>query len=110
MARNPTTQPERPAEKQGTPESIRAALRKIRRSLTDVEEFEPKSFTQVNDPEVSALAISIREILNDVFGPNSRMHRSYQSAAALDTAEISMGTRTGLSKGIEGLERGKERS
>jgi hypothetical protein len=107
MARKPTQEPV--AEKEWTPESIRAAVRKVRRTLTDVEAFDPKKVTRQFDPTVSSLQISIRQMVTDVFGHDSRLYRDYQSAAALDMAGINVGG-TSLPKVIQGLEQGKERS
>jgi hypothetical protein len=108
MARNPKP-PEEPEEMLWTPESIRGAIRKLRRRLSDVEAFDPQKVTRQFDPQVTALETSIRETLADVFRPNSRSYRNYQSAASLDTAGINMNG-TPLHRVIEGLVRGKERS
>jgi hypothetical protein len=107
MARRPPSEP--PGEKEWTPESIRGAVRKIRRRLADVEAFEPQKVTKQFDPEVTALQISIRELLADVFGSNSRSYRSYQSAGELDTAGVNING-TPLHRVIEGLVHGKDRS
>jgi hypothetical protein len=81
----------------------------VRRRLTDVEAFDPRKITRQFDPAVAALEISIREMLADVFGPNTRSYRSYQPAATLDMAGVNMNG-TPLHEVIEGLVRGKERS
>src|SRR5258706_9039710 len=102
MARKPA--PEPPA-KAWTPDSIRAAMRKLRRRLTDVEAFNPQQAKWPSDPQVSALEISLRETVADVFGRNSRSYRNYQLAASLDTNGGKMD-----GKYIDGLAHGKERS
>jgi hypothetical protein len=96
-------------EKEWTPESIRGALRKVRRRLADVEAFDPQKVTRQFDPAVTSLEISIRAMLADVFGANGRPYRSYQPAATLDMAGVNMNG-TPLHEVIEGLVRGKERS
>jgi hypothetical protein len=106
MARKP---PEPPSEREWTPESIRASLRKIRRRLADVEAFDPQKITRQFDPLVTGLETSIRETLAEVFGPNSRSYRNYQLATALDTAGFNSNG-TPLHRVIEGLVHGKERS
>jgi hypothetical protein len=107
MARRPQSEP--PVEKEWTPVSIRGALRKVRRRLADVEAFDPQKVTRQFDPAVVSLEISIREMLADVFGANGRSYRSYQPAATLDMAGVNLNG-TPLSKVIEGLVQGKERS
>jgi hypothetical protein len=107
MARKPPSEP--PPEKEWTPESIRGALRKVRRRLTDVEAFDPQKVTRQFDPAVTSLEISIGEMLADVFGANGRSYRSYQPAATLDMAGLNMNG-TPLHEVIDGLMRGKEQS
>jgi hypothetical protein len=107
MARKPSAEPLE--EKTWTPESIRSAVRKIRRRLTDVEAFDPQTVTHRLDPRVNGLETSVRATLGDVFGENSHSYRNYQSAAALDTAGIYQNNPP-LPKGIAGLEDGKKRS
>jgi hypothetical protein len=88
MARRPQSEP--PTEQIWTPESIRAGLKKIRRRLTEVEAFDPQKVTRQLDPDVTALETSIKEMLPDVFGANSRSYRNYQAAPSLDTAGLHM--------------------
>jgi hypothetical protein len=100
---------EPPAEKKWTPDTIQGAVRKLRRRLTDVEAFDPQKVHDRFDPAITSLEISIREMLTDVFGPNSRSYRNYSSAATLDTAGQSLGV-IATPRMREGLEQGKERS
>jgi hypothetical protein len=99
-----------PIESRWTADGIRGAVRKIRRTLADVEAFDPHKVTRQRDPIIATLEISIREMLIDVFGPNSRSYRSYQTAASLDMAGLSVGSPTPLGRVISGLMEGKERS
>ena len=84
---------------------LRAGMRKLRRRLTEVEAFNPQQATWPADPQVTALGVSLREALADVFGRNSRSYRNYQIAASLDTNGSKMDGRY-----IDGLVLGKERS
>jgi hypothetical protein len=108
MARTPRS-PDKPEEKAWTPETIRSAIRKLRRRLEDVEAFDPQIVTRQFDPQVTGLETSLRETLADVFGRNSRSYRNYQLAASLDTAGVNLNG-TPLHRVIEGLAHGKERS
>lgn len=107
MARRPADQPS--SEKEWTPDSIRAALRKLRRRVADVRAFDPKKVLQRRDGTVTALETSIRETLSDVFGRFSGSFRNYELAATVDTARYNV---NGVphSEVIEGYARGKERS
>jgi hypothetical protein len=102
-------QPGPPAEKDWTPESIRVALRKIRRRLTDVEAFDPQTVTRQFDSQVTGLEVSLREMFADVFGHDTPSYRNYQRGAALDTAGFNSNG-TPLREVIDGLEAGKIRS
>jgi hypothetical protein len=97
MARTPQQPPE------WTPESIRWALKKIRRRLGELEEFDPRHVTGRNDPKIGALQGSIIETLSDVFGSLN------QYWAWLDTASSNFLTETPPPRHevIKGLERGK---
>ncbi|SRR6266404_2895168 len=107
MARKPA--PEPPAEKVWTPDLIRAGMRKLRRRLNDVEAFDPQTVTRQFDPKVTGLETSIREMLADVFGPNTRSYRNYQLAASLDTAGVNSNG-TPLYEVVDGLVHGKARA
>jgi hypothetical protein len=108
LARNPRLLQE-PEERDWTPESIRIAVRKIRRRLDDLAAFNPLEVTRRNDPRIGALEAAIGETLSDIFGPNGRSYRRYQAAATLDTAGINMNG-TPHREVIEGLVHGKERA
>jgi hypothetical protein len=108
MARRPTNQ-QPPSEREWTPDTIRRALRKLRRRLTDVEAFEPQKVPRRFDPQVIALESSIRETLVDVYGPGSVSYRNHEVAAHIDAARHNT---NGVphAEVIEGYVRGKERS
>src|SRR5664280_2828482 len=89
MARTPKTQDEH-EEKAWTPDSIRLAIRKVRRRLTDLEGFEPTKVRSRQDPNIRVLEAAIKETLSDIFGPNSRSFRTYGAAATIDTASYNM--------------------
>jgi hypothetical protein len=108
MARKPR-EPVEPEQPRWTPTSIRTALRKLRRRLTETEAFDPQAVKDRRDPQVDALETTIRETLADVFGRNSGSYRSYQSAATIDTAGINMNG-TPHHEVIAGLVHGRERS
>jgi hypothetical protein len=107
MARRPPSEP--PAEKDWTPDSIRVALRKIRRRMADVENFDPLAITGRSDTRVIGLEASLKETLADVFGANTRSYRNYQAAASLDTAGLNMNG-TPRHEVVQGLAHGKARS
>jgi hypothetical protein len=91
-----------------TPETIRSALRKLRRRLTEVQSFEPENVKSRRDPTITVLETAIRETLADVYGPNSRSFRNYHLAAQLDIARDINGV--SLPEVVEALVQGKERS
>ena len=95
-------------EKEWTADAIRAALRKIRRQLDDLEKFDPQQVTRRDDPKIDALETSIAEALSEVFGADSPSFHRYN--ASLDTASFNYLTGTPHHEVIEGLMRGKERS
>ena len=82
MARNPQPTP----EKEWTPDSLRIAMRKLRRRLVDVQAFDPQTVPRRYDPGVIALETSIRETLTDVYGENSGSFGNYRPAADIDAA------------------------
>lgn len=104
MARNP-----QPPERDWTADSLRLAIRKLKRRLADVEAFEPSNVKARNDPKIEALEAAIAETLVDVFGSNTGSYRRYQAAATLDTAGINMNG-TPFHEITEGLVHGKGRA
>jgi hypothetical protein len=106
MARDTT---HAPPEKEWTPESIRVALRKLRRRLTEVEAFDPSTVTRSYDPKATSLETRLRDTLSDVFGNNTSLYRNYELAASLHTSARRL-NETPLPVVIQGLMHGKERS
>jgi hypothetical protein len=106
MAR-PPQQP--PRDKGWTPDSIRVAIRKLRRRIADLEAFKPEEIKERRDPAIDALQAAIGNTLNDVFSQNTPAYQRYSDAATIDTARLNMNGVPHLEV-VEGLVHGKNRA
>jgi hypothetical protein len=68
-----------------TASEVRKAIRKIRRRINDLEDFDCGLMDDSNDPRIKTLEAAIKGTLRDVFGLNTSAFRSYQAAATINT-------------------------
>ncbi len=83
------------------------AIPKIERRIKDVEEFDPNSVRDRNDPRVSALENRLKSLLENIFGQGTIEYNRYSNQITrLDTAGHYMGG-TPHGEVLDGLHNGK---
>ena len=86
MARKASPQP--PQEKSLTPEEMRAGIMRLKRRLTDIENFKPAEIANRQDPQIEILEAAIAASLDDTFREGTQAYHRYAAAKSIDTAGI----------------------
>jgi predicted nucleotide-binding protein len=68
-----------------SPTQIQNGIARLKRRMSDLENFNPEAFPAPRADEVKTLELSIEETLIRVFGPNSREFQRYEWAARLQS-------------------------
>lgn len=89
-------------------EQMRAAIPKLQWRIKDLEDFDPKSLGDRNDPRVDSLDTRIIDTLADVFG-NDTIEFARHQPRPLDSAGFFVGYDTPLHEIIESIEQGRAR-
>jgi hypothetical protein len=84
----------------------KAAICRLRRRIAELENFEPDSVSDGDDPRINALELTIRGTLSQVFGKETEDYNRYIDAANINRTPLRH--RSILSYNREGLRRGKE--
>ena len=108
MARRPQPPQKQPANL--TPEEKKAAIPKINRRLSELENFDVDSIDDRSDTRIKTLEGSIDQTLVSIFRPDTLDYDRYRLASLLDTAGLSMMGPIPLSEVRQGLQRGKDRA
>jgi len=88
-------------------EEIEIAIARIEKRIEELDEFDPSSVGDRDDPRIRVLETSVRKTLQDILGESTPDYLTYRNAESLDRASISMYGPTPIHEVIDGLERGK---
>src|SRR5437899_1814164 len=86
MARRPS---EPPPSLKLTPDQMRQGIERLKKRVSDIEDFKPESVRERWSAPVKALQASIGDTLSKVFGHNTPEYDRYIDAASLDDGWIS---------------------
>jgi uncharacterized protein (TIGR02391 family) len=86
---------------------MEAAIKKIDRRLTDINNFDVTSIADRSDPQIDALSSKLNTLLIVVFGADTIQYEQYRwSVTHLDTAGINVAYGTSIDEVRDGLKQG----
>ena len=88
MARRST--PPTPQPAQLTPDQIATGIRRLKKRIVELEQFDPEAVDDSSDPTIEGLQASIETALVSTFGSDTADYHRYSSAAYLHSGSISM--------------------
>jgi uncharacterized protein (TIGR02391 family) len=100
--------PPQPTAANLSSEQMRSAIPKLERRIRDMEEFDPNSLTQRDDPRLEALENKLKDTIADVFGHGSLEYNRFRPRS-LDTANVNFMHATPLGEVIRSVQESKER-
>lgn len=100
--------PQQPSAANLSAEQMRSAIPKLERRIRDLEEFDPDSMTQRNDPRLDSLESKVKDTLADVFGEGTVEHNRFR-CGSLDNAGYNMMYETPLREVIKSVHESKRR-
>lgn len=100
--------PPQPTAANLSSEQMRSAIPKLERRIRDMEEFDPNSLTQRDDPRLEALENKFKDTIADVFGHGSLEYNRFRPRS-LDTANVNFMHATPLGEVIRSVQESKER-
>ena len=87
-------------------EAMEAAIPKIDRRISDLDQFDVNSVNDRSDPRISALESKLDALLVEIFGTGTVEYNRYCNYTRVDTAGIYVGQRTPIHEVRDGLRRG----
>jgi uncharacterized protein (TIGR02391 family) len=102
------TVPTQPQAANLTAEQMRAAIPKLERRIKDLEDFDPNSLQQRNDPRIEALQTKLTDTIADVFGHGTLEYKRFEPHN-LDRAGYNMLQPTPLQSVIRSVAESKSR-
>jgi uncharacterized protein (TIGR02391 family) len=100
--------PPQPQPANLTPDQMRAAIPKLERRIKDLEDLDPNSLRQRNDPRLTALETKLADTLSEVFGYGTLEYNRF-APRGLDRAGYNMIRETPLSEVIRSVTESKSR-
>ncbi|CAN7257563.1 TIGR02391 family protein [Variovorax sp. LjRoot130] len=100
--------PAQPQSANLTSEQMRAAVPKLERRIRDLEEFDPNSLQQRNDPRLESLENKLTDTIAEVFGHGTVEYHRF-APSSLDQAGISMMYEIPLGRVIQSVAESKAR-
>lgn len=90
---------------------MQEAIPKIKKRIKELEEFDPSSVTDSDDPRIGSLSTKLHTLITNIFGHETvEWDRYIHPVTHLDTASYSIGYGTPIHEIHEGLQRGKATS
>ena len=115
MARRSATPQRRPADL--TPAQMKAAVPRLESRVHELQEFDPKSITSGDAPQVQALEARIKSTLSQIYGEDTHEFARLKEAADLDLTSYILAISpfgdvpgTSVQEIQEGVERGRQRA
>ncbi len=80
--------PSEPQSARLTAEQIKIAIPRLKKRISELEEFDPSTLQETGGPEVTRLRAAIDDTLTEVFGHGTVEYKRYQPAAILSSGPV----------------------